>query len=51
MVTDREKASLALRTEMDKLREWVTELDENRIPEGLPALLEELGAVKTETLN
>lgn len=50
-MADREKASLALRKELDKYREWIRELDENRIPEGLAALLEELGAVKAESPN
>ncbi|XP_050421523.1 REPTOR-binding partner [Adelges cooleyi] len=49
LVTDREKAVFSLRQELDKYRLWCLEVDEGRIPEGLPALLEELGAVKQES--
>ncbi|XP_044734932.1 REPTOR-binding partner [Chrysoperla carnea] len=51
LVTDREKAVLALRKELEKYRIWGREIDEGRIPEGMQALLEELGAVKLETQN
>jgi len=30
-------------------RTWCVEVDEGRIPEGLPGLLDELGAVKQES--
>lgn len=50
-MADREKASLALRAELDKYHEWARELDEGRVPDGLAALLEEMGAVKTEASN
>lgn len=48
LVTDREKAVIALRKELEKYREWNRELDDDRIPEGFTDLLEEMGAVKTE---
>ncbi|XP_054263587.1 REPTOR-binding partner isoform X2 [Macrosteles quadrilineatus] len=48
LVSDREKAVLALRKELEKYRMWGRELDEGRIPEGFQALLEEMGAVKPE---
>ncbi|XP_067003086.1 REPTOR-binding partner [Anabrus simplex] len=48
LVADREKAVLALRNELDKYRAWGLELDEGRMPEGIHALLEELGAIKQE---
>ncbi|XP_023711390.1 REPTOR-binding partner [Cryptotermes secundus] len=48
LVSDREKAVLALRKELEKYRSWGRELDEGRVPEGIPAMLEELGAVKQE---
>jgi len=49
LVSDREKAVLALRKELEKFRLWGRELDEGRVPEGFQAFLEEMGAVKTET--
>ncbi|VVC35383.1 Basic-leucine zipper domain [Cinara cedri] len=49
LVTDREKAVISLRQELDKYRIWCVEVDEGRIPDGLPGLLEELGAVKQES--
>lgn len=48
LVTDREKAVIALRKELEKYRSWGRELDEGRVPEGITAMLEELGAVKQE---
>lgn len=48
LVTDREKAVLELRKELDKYTAWVGELDAGRIPEGLQDLLEEAGALKQE---
>lgn len=48
LVTDREKAVLELRKELDKYVSWVAELDAGRIPDGLQELLEELGALKQE---
>lgn len=33
---------------MLQYRSWGRELDEGRVPEGIPAMLEELGAVKQE---
>ncbi|KAJ9576147.1 hypothetical protein L9F63_006969 [Diploptera punctata] len=48
LVTDREKAVFALRKELEKYRLWGRELDEGRVPEGIHAMLEELGAVKQE---
>jgi len=48
LVTDREKAVIALRKELEKYRNWGKELDEGRIPEGLEKFLEESGTVKQE---
>ncbi|XP_069700824.1 REPTOR-binding partner [Periplaneta americana] len=48
LVADREKAVIALRKELEKYRSWGRELDEGRVPEGITAMLEELGAVKQE---
>ncbi|KAF7994954.1 hypothetical protein HCN44_004426 [Aphidius gifuensis] len=48
LVSDREKAVLALRKELDVYRGWGSELDAGRIPEGLQTMLEEFGALKTE---
>ncbi|KAL5234809.1 hypothetical protein ACI65C_002219 [Semiaphis heraclei] len=48
LVKDREKAVISLRQELEKYRTWCVEVDEGRIPEGLPGLLDELGAVKQE---
>lgn len=78
-MTDREKAVIALRQELDKVtitfgdcsfyvfhwfdqcvlicfvlyffqyRMWCIDIDDGKIPDGLPGLLEELGAVKQET--
>jgi hypothetical protein len=33
---------------MLQYRSWGRELDEGRVPEGIPAMLEELGAIKQE---
>lgn len=51
LVTDREKAVIALRKELDKYKEWSRELDEDHIPEGFTDLLEEMGAVKSEKIT
>ncbi|XP_015511821.1 REPTOR-binding partner isoform X2 [Neodiprion pinetum] len=51
LVTDREKAVLALRKELDTYQQWGLELDAGRIPEGLQAMLEEVGALKQEKNN
>ncbi|KAK0167591.1 hypothetical protein PV327_004968 [Microctonus hyperodae] len=48
LVTDREKAVLALRSELDVYRLWGQELDDGRIPEGLQTMLEECCAIKKE---
>lgn len=48
LVADRDKAVLALRKELEKYRSWNRELDEGRVPEGITAMLEELGAIKLE---
>lgn len=48
LVTDREKAVLALRKELEKYHSWGRELDEGRMPEGITAMLEEMGAIKQE---
>lgn len=34
---------------LSQYRMWCSEVDEGRIPEGLPGLLDELGAVKQES--
>uniref|UniRef100_A0A1B6DNE9 BZIP domain-containing protein n=1 Tax=Clastoptera arizonana TaxID=38151 RepID=A0A1B6DNE9_9HEMI len=49
LVSDREKAVLALRKELDKCRLWTKEIDEGRVPEGFQSFLEESGAVKQES--
>ncbi|XP_066588462.1 REPTOR-binding partner isoform X4 [Prorops nasuta] len=51
LVADREKAVLALRKELDMYRQWGQELDAGRIPDGLQAMLEELGTLKRENNN
>ncbi|XP_043270971.1 REPTOR-binding partner [Venturia canescens] len=51
LVADREKAVLALRKELDMYRSWGMELDNGRIPEGIQAMLEELGTLKVEKNN
>ncbi|XP_014256734.1 cAMP-responsive element-binding protein-like 2 isoform X2 [Cimex lectularius] len=48
LVTDREKAVIALRKELEKYRSWGKDLDEGRLPEGFEEFLEEYGAVKQE---
>lgn len=48
LVTDREKAVLALRNELEKYQTWILELDAGRIPDGLQTFLEEVGAMKKE---
>jgi hypothetical protein len=48
LVTDREKAVIELRQELDKYVNWAQELDAGRYPEGLQEVLEEIGALKQE---
>ncbi|XP_015431870.1 PREDICTED: cAMP-responsive element-binding protein-like 2 isoform X2 [Dufourea novaeangliae] len=48
LVADREKAVIALRKELEMYRLWGQELDAGRVPEGLPAMLEEIGSLKRE---
>ncbi|XP_063366164.1 REPTOR-binding partner isoform X1 [Cydia amplana] len=48
LVADRERSVLALRKELDKYYKWNQELDQGRMPEGLEAMLQELGVVKQE---
>ncbi|XP_070151071.1 REPTOR-binding partner [Polyergus mexicanus] len=48
LVADREKAVLALRMELEMYRQWMQELDAGQVPEGLQAMLEELGSFKRE---
>ncbi|XP_012280347.1 cAMP-responsive element-binding protein-like 2 [Orussus abietinus] len=48
LVADREKAVLALRKELDMYRQWGQELDAGRVPEGLQAMLEEIGDFQPE---
>lgn len=49
LVTDREKAVVSLRKELDKYRMWAREIDEGRVPEGFQVLMEEMGAIKQES--
>ncbi|XP_018301088.1 cAMP-responsive element-binding protein-like 2, partial [Mycetomoellerius zeteki] len=51
LVADREKAVLALRKELEMYRQWTQELDAGQVPEGLQAMLEELGSLKREQSN
>ncbi|XP_033223465.1 REPTOR-binding partner isoform X2 [Belonocnema kinseyi] len=51
LVADREKAVIALRKELDMYRSWGSELDAGRVPDGIQAMLEELGALKREANN
>ncbi|XP_018783296.1 PREDICTED: cAMP-responsive element-binding protein-like 2 [Bactrocera latifrons] len=48
LVADREKAVLALREELERLKKWSTELSEGNIPDGFHQLLEEAGVLKQE---
>ncbi|KAG7304820.1 hypothetical protein JYU34_010186 [Plutella xylostella] len=48
LVADRERAVLTLRKELDKFYKWNQELDQGRMPEGIEALLQEMGTVKQE---
>ncbi|XP_058057102.1 REPTOR-binding partner isoform X1 [Anopheles bellator] len=48
LVTDREKAVVELRHELEKLYSWAMEVEAGRCPEGLQELLEEMGAMKQE---
>lgn len=47
-MTDREKAVLELRRELEKYHNWILELDAGKYPEGLQEVLEEVGALKHE---
>lgn len=47
-MADRERAVLTLRKELDKFYKWNQELDQGRMPEGIEALLQEMGTVKQE---
>ncbi|CAO1326099.1 unnamed protein product [Diamesa serratosioi] len=48
LVTDREKAVLELRRELEKYQFWAQEIDCGRFPEDAAAVLEEFGIVKPE---
>ncbi|XP_049288201.1 REPTOR-binding partner isoform X1 [Anopheles funestus] len=48
LVTDREKAVVELRQELEKLYNWAMEVEAGRCPDGLQELLEEMGAMKQE---
>ncbi|XP_076289873.1 REPTOR-binding partner isoform X1 [Lasioglossum baleicum] len=50
LVTDREKAVLALRKELETYRQWGQELDAGRVPDGLQTMLEEFGSLKREKM-
>lgn len=47
-MADREKAVIELRKELEKYQQWVHDLDGGQVPEGLQAVLEELGVLKHE---
>ncbi|KAJ0172615.1 hypothetical protein K1T71_011754 [Dendrolimus kikuchii] len=48
LVADRERSVLTLRKELDKYYKWNLELDQGRMPEGLEAMLQEIGVIKQE---
>ncbi|KAI8119421.1 hypothetical protein FF38_10241 [Lucilia cuprina] len=48
LVADREKAVLALRAELERYKQWNSELNEGRVPNGFQQLLEEAGILKQE---
>lgn len=48
LVADRERSVLTLRKELDKYYKWNVELDQGLIPEGLEAMLQEMGVIKQE---
>ncbi|XP_063831895.1 REPTOR-binding partner isoform X3 [Ostrinia nubilalis] len=51
LVADRERAVLTLRKELDKFYKWNLELDQGRIPEGMDAMLQEMGVIKQEEVK
>lgn len=51
LVADRERSVLTLRKELDKYYKWNQELDQGRMPEGLEAVLQEMGIVKQEEVK
>ncbi|KAL7740884.1 hypothetical protein ACLKA6_014046 [Drosophila palustris] len=48
LVTDREKAVIALRTELERLIQWDKSLTENPSPNDVDQLLKEIGILKQE---
>uniref|UniRef100_A0A6B2E9K4 BZIP domain-containing protein n=1 Tax=Phlebotomus kandelakii TaxID=1109342 RepID=A0A6B2E9K4_9DIPT len=48
LVTDREKAVLTLRSELERYRLLALELDAGRVPDNLQTILEDMGALKQE---
>lgn len=48
LVSDREKAVLALRKELEKYQYWSQEVDAGRFPEEATEILKEFGIVKPE---
>ncbi|CAH2979329.1 unnamed protein product [Chilo suppressalis] len=48
LVADRERSVIALRKELDKYYKWNLELDQGRMPEGIDAMLQEIGVIKQE---
>ncbi|XP_047508196.1 REPTOR-binding partner isoform X2 [Pieris napi] len=48
LVADRERSVLALRKELEKFYTWNLELDQGRMPEGIEAVLQEIGVLKQE---
>ncbi|KAJ8680939.1 hypothetical protein QAD02_016726 [Eretmocerus hayati] len=51
LVSDREKAVLALRQELDQYKTWCQELDSGHIPEGLQAAFEDPNLPKREIVG
>ncbi|XP_017042932.1 REPTOR-binding partner isoform X1 [Drosophila ficusphila] len=48
LVADREKAVVALRTELERLIQWNRQLSENNTPSNNDQLLQEIGILKQE---
>lgn len=49
LVTNREKAVIALHRELEQYRVWAKELDEGKVPEGVLKLIEDEKVKKNET--
>lgn len=48
LVSDREKAVVVLRKELETFRNWALEIDRGIMPEGMQALIEEMNSTKKE---